>query len=113
MPLGVKLGLPAEKLGEVLMTATGSSHASKTLIPEVLEGNFAHDFTMERAYKDMRNIFEVTGKYAVPLPTVSGAMQTYQLALQTGQGEKYKGAMIRFFEDLLDVRCRKAPAESE
>ena len=113
MPLGVKLGLPAEKLGEVLMTATGSSHASKTLIPEVLEGNFAHDFTMERAYKDMRNIFEVTGKYAVPLPTVSGAMQTYQLALQNGQGDAYKGAMIRFYESMLGVECRRPGFETE
>jgi len=113
MPLGVKLGLPPEKLGNVLMTATGSSYASRTLIPEVLEGRFDHDFTMERAYKDMLNLFELTGQYAVPLPTASGAMQTYQLALQGGQGGAYKGAMIRFFETMLGVECRKEGKKEE
>jgi len=107
MPLGVKLGLSPEALGQVLTTASGSSYASKTLIPEVLEGNFAHGFTMEKAYKDLTSMAEVTSKLAVPLPTLCGTMQTYQLALQTGQGERYKGAMIRFYEDLLGVRCRK------
>ena len=113
MPVGVKLGLEPEKLGEVLMTASGSSYASKTLIPEVLEGNFEHGFTMEKAYKDLTSMARVTSEFAIPLPTLSGTLQTYQLALQTGQGDNYKGAMIRFFEDLLDVRCRKAPAETE
>lgn len=107
MPVGVKLGLDPQKIGEVLMTASGSSYASKTLIPEILEGEFAHGFTMERAYKDMLSMFEVCNKYAVPLPTLNGTMQTYQLALQKGYGDDYKGAMIKFYEDLLDVKCRK------
>src|SRR5690606_14995453 len=51
MPVGVKLGLDPEKLGDVLMTATGSSFASQTLIPKVLEGNFEHSFSLGRAYK--------------------------------------------------------------
>jgi 3-hydroxyisobutyrate dehydrogenase-like beta-hydroxyacid dehydrogenase len=112
LPVGVKLGLPAEKIGEVLMTASGSSYASKTLIPEILEGNFAHGFTLEKAYKDMVSMFEVTGKYALPLPTLYGTMQTYQMALQTGQGDQYKGAMIRFFENMLGVKCRKEGFEN-
>src|SRR5699024_11288797 len=45
MPVGAKLGLDSEKLGDILMTATGSSFASKTLIPKVLEGNFEHGFS--------------------------------------------------------------------
>ena len=113
MPLGVKLGLSAEKLGEVLMTATGSSYASKTLIPEILEGNFEHGFTMEKAYKDMKSMLEVSSRYAVPLPTLYGTLQTYQLALLTGQGDKYKGAMIRFYEDLLGVACRRSDNNKE
>lgn len=108
MPLGVKLGLDPEKLGEVLMTASGSSYASRLLIPEILKGSFAHGFSLERAYKDMVNMLAVTGTYAVPLPTLSGTMQTYQLALQKGYSADYKGAMVRFYEELLGVTCRSA-----
>ena len=106
MPLGVKLGLDPEQLGQVLMTASGSSYASKTLIPEILQGNFDHGFTMDRAYKDMEGMAGVCARYQVPLPTLSGAMQTYQLALRHGEGARYKGAMIRVFEDMLGVACR-------
>lgn len=108
MPLGVKLGLDPEQLGQVLMTASGSSYASKTLIPEILQGNFEHGFTMDRAYKDMEGMEQVCTRYRIPLPTLNGAMQTYQLALRRGEGESYKGAMIRFFEDMLGVECRAA-----
>ena len=111
MPVGVKLGLDPEKLGDVLTTATGSSYASKTLIPEVLEGNFAHGFTMERAYKDMRSMLEVCEALAVPLPTFLGCLETYRRALETGRGDLYKGAMICYYEDLLDVKCRRSGFE--
>ncbi|ASN06318.1 NAD(P)-dependent oxidoreductase [Virgibacillus necropolis] len=107
MPVGVKLGLDPEKLGDVLMTATGSSFASKTLVPKVLEGNFEHGFSLERAYKDMESMYEVLVKEEIPLPTLNGTMQSYQLALRGGQRDFYKHAMIRFYEDMLDVKVRK------
>ncbi|SFB36319.1 3-hydroxyisobutyrate dehydrogenase [Lentibacillus halodurans] len=107
MPVGVKLGLDPEKLGDVLITATGSSFASKTLVPKVLEGDFEHGFSLDKAYKDMESINEVLVKHEIPLPTLSGTMQSYQLALQGGQRDYYKHAMIRFYEDLLGVQVRK------
>lgn len=107
MPVGVKLGLDPEKLGDVLMTATGSSFASKTLIPKVLEGDFEHGFTLDKAYKDMTSIYEILIKHEIPLPTLNGTMQSYQLALQNEQRDYYKHAMIRFYEDMLEVEVRK------
>lgn len=111
MPLGAKLGLSPEKLGKVLMTASGSSYASCHLIPKVLEGDFAYGFSLARAYKDMAHMAELTTRFQVPLPTLQGTMQTYQLALRHGEGDLYKGAMIRFYEDLLGVECRREPKE--
>ncbi|MDW0116159.1 NAD(P)-dependent oxidoreductase [Sporosarcina thermotolerans] len=107
LPVGVKLGLDPEKLGDVLMTATGSSFASKALIPKILEGNFEHGFSLGRAYKDMESMYEVLIKSEIPLPTLSGTMQSYQLALQSGHRDDYKHAMVKFYEDMLDVRVRK------
>ncbi len=107
MPLGVKLGLDPEQLGEVLMNASGSSYAAKTLIPEILKGNFEHGFTMQGAYKDMKQMADIASREEVPLPTFQGTMQTYQLALQKGYGSEYKGAMIHFYENLMNVRVRK------
>ena len=111
MPVGVKLGLDPEKLGDVLMTATGSSFASKTLIPKVLEGQFEHGFSLGRAYKDMESMYEVLVKSEIPLPTLNGSMQSYQLALQGGHRDDYKHAMIKFYEEMLDVKVRKKGLE--
>lgn len=107
MPVGVKLGLDPEKLGDVLMTASGSSFASQTLVPKVLEGNFEHGFSLSRAYKDMDSMYEVLIKSEIPLPTLNGAMQSYQLALQSGHRDDYKHAMVKFYEDMLGVKVRK------
>jgi len=107
LPVGVKLGLDPEKLGEVLMTATGSSFASKTLIPKILEGNFEHGFSLGRAYKDMESMYEVLVKHEIPLPTLNGTMQSYQLALQSGHRDDYKHGMVKFYEDMLGVKVRK------
>ncbi|WP_181346932.1 NAD(P)-dependent oxidoreductase [Thalassobacillus sp. CUG 92003] len=107
LPVGVNLGLDPEKLGDILMTATGASNASKTLIPKVLKGNFEHGFSLDKAYKDMVSMNEVLTKYEIPLPTLSGTMQTYQLAMQNGHRDKYKQAMICFYEDMLGVKVRE------
>ncbi|WP_026703356.1 NAD(P)-dependent oxidoreductase [Salibacterium aidingense] len=107
MPVGVKLGLEPEKLGDILMTATGASNASKTLIPKLLKGEFEHGFSLDKAYKDMESMIEVLSKYEIPLPTFNGTMQTYQLALQEGHRDKYKQAMVCFYEDMLGVKVRE------
>lgn len=106
MPVGVKMGLDPDRLGQVLTTASGSSDASKKLIPEILNGNFDYGFSLSRAYKDMAGMAELCARYQIPLPTLNGTMQTYQLALQRGEGDRYKGAMIRFYEEMLGVECR-------
>ena len=106
MPVGVKMGLDPDRLGLVLTTASGASNASKTLIPEILKGNFDYGFSLERAYKDMAGMADLCTRYQIPLPTLTGTMQTYQLALLRGEGDRDKGAMIRFYEDLLGVQCR-------
>lgn len=107
MPLGVKMGLDPEALGTILMNGSGSSYASKTLIPKILEGDFSYGFSLDKAYKDMKGMVELCVEQQVPLPTFNGTMATYQLAQQKGLGGQYKGAMIRFYEDLLHVACRK------
>jgi len=52
-------------------------------------------------------MYEVLIKNEIPLPTLNGTMQSYQLALQYEQRDYYKHAIIRFYEDMLDVKVRK------
>jgi len=48
----------------------------------------------------------------LPMPVLSAATHTYQTALLRGLGDLDKGAMIRVFEDLLDVQFRAATVDA-
>lgn len=66
---------------------------------------------MISAYKDMVTIMELSNKHALPLPVTSGTLQTYQMALTQGLGCENKGAMIKVWEKMFDVKVRKAKNE--
>ena len=107
MPVAVKMGLKPEAIGEILMNGASSSYASKSLIPEILQGNFEYGFSLERAYKDILYMYEITDHDCIPLPTFDGMVQTYKKAMLAGYGKEYKGAMIKVYEEMLGVKCRK------
>lgn len=109
LPMAVKLGLEPEKISRVINSGSGQSFASKTFLPRILEGDFSHGYPLNDAYKDMENICEVSSQGKIPIPLVHAALSTYQSALASGYGEQDKGAMMKVFEALLDVRVRKNP----
>ena len=107
LPAAVKLGLDAEKVGEVVNSGTGRSYASEFFVPNILEGIFDQGYPMEHAYKDLISGTEISARYRLPTPVLSAATATYQQALLAGYGDLDKGAMIKVFENLLDVQFRK------
>ena len=46
LPMAVKMGLDAEKVGAVVNSGTGRSYASEFFIPRMLQGNFADGYAM-------------------------------------------------------------------
>lgn len=108
LPIGVKLGLDAEKVGEVVNSGTGRSYASEFFIPRILNGVFTDGYPMQEAYKDLVSAAELGANDTMPMPVLAAATATYQMALLSGYGEYDKGGMIRVFEELLGVQFRKA-----
>ncbi len=106
LPLAAYLGLDPAKVGDVVNTGTGRSHASEFFIPRMLRGHFTDGYPMAAAYKDLVAGASLSARLGVPMPVLAAATATYQTALRRGHGEEDKGAMIRVFEDLLDVRFR-------
>lgn len=107
LPFAIKMGLEPEKVAQVVNTGTGRSAASEYFLPKILEGDFSYGFTMNAAYKDMQSAMIASAKEKIPTPVMYAAMLTYQLTLLEGYGEDYKGAMIKVYERLLDVKFRK------
>jgi 3-hydroxyisobutyrate dehydrogenase-like beta-hydroxyacid dehydrogenase len=107
LPFAVKLGLEPEQIGKVINTGTAKSGASEFFIPQMLEGKFEYGFTMNQAYKDLVSCNEIAVHEGIPLPVLGATTNVYKMVLLSGYGDLYKGAMICFFENLLDVKFRK------
>ena len=106
LPFGTALGLDPEKMGQVVNTGTGRSYASEFFIPRILRNSFSEGYALRSAYKDLVHAGEISMQKSCPLPLLAAATSTYQQALLKGLGDLDKGAMIKVFEDLLDVQVR-------
>lgn len=107
LPMAVKLGLGAEKIGAVINNSSGRSFASEFFIPRILERHFGDGYPLAHAYKDMESGSNLGARCCIPLPITHAAATTYQMALLKGFGDEDKGAMIRVFEELLGVQFAK------
>ena len=112
LPMAVKLGLDPEKVLQVVTSSTGQSFGADFFGPRILEGRFDEGYPLKAAYKDMVSAAEICAHEGIPLPLVHAATTTYQMALAEGYGHEDKGAMIKVFERLLDVRFRKQEGEA-
>ncbi len=107
LPMAVKLGLDSEAVSKVVTTGTGRSYALEHFLPKILENEFEFGYTLNKAYKDIISASEICSQLKIPMPVVSAAMQTYQLAVIQGFGDKNKGSMIKVWEKLQNVEVRK------
>ena len=88
-------------------TGTAQSGASKFFIPQILEGNFDYGFTIDDAYKDIVSCVEITSLKGLPVPILDAMNSIYKTSMLKGYGDKYKGALVCVYEDLMGVKCRK------
>jgi 3-hydroxyisobutyrate dehydrogenase-like beta-hydroxyacid dehydrogenase len=107
LPMAVKLGLDPEKIGSVVNSSSGRSHASEYFIPRILKRDFDHGYPLIKAYKDLVSGSELAAQHGIPLPVMHAATTTYQMAMLKGLEHKDKGSMICVYEDLLGVKFKK------
>jgi len=107
LPMAVKLGLDPEKVTDVVTTGTGRSFAAEFFLPLALENKFDQGYPLKHAYKDMISAAEISSQQKIPLPMVQATTTTFQMALAEGLGDESKGALIKIFERMLDVKFRK------
>ncbi len=112
LTVAVKLGLEPEKIGTVINTGSAKSDASAFFVPQILEGYFDYGFTMDDAYKDVTSCVEIASLHGLPVPMLDSMNSIYKMTMAKGYGKKYKGAMIRVYEDIMGVKVRKQGFEN-
>jgi 3-hydroxyisobutyrate dehydrogenase-like beta-hydroxyacid dehydrogenase len=113
LPMSRRMGLDPEKIASVINSGTGRSYASEFFLPRILNRQFNDGYPLQAAYKDLVSAAELGARHCIPMPVLAAATATYQMSLLAGHGKSDKGAMTRFFEDMLAVQFSAAASHME
>jgi 3-hydroxyisobutyrate dehydrogenase len=96
--LGLRCGMDAKKLYDVLSTSGGRSHHFNYDFPRVIEGDFRPGFKTQLALKDIRLIIDLADKedYRVVLAPVLESL--YAVAVESGHGNEHFASVIKVYE---------------
>ncbi|HCV25011.1 MAG TPA: NAD(P)-dependent oxidoreductase [Candidatus Latescibacteria bacterium] len=106
LPLAVRLGLDPEKVYQVVSTGSGQSFGFDYHAARAMVRRFDQGYPLASAYKDMTTLLERANEQHAAMPVASAAMQTYRMALAQGFGGESKAAMIKVWEQALEVEVR-------
>jgi 3-hydroxyisobutyrate dehydrogenase-like beta-hydroxyacid dehydrogenase len=107
LPIAVKAGLDPSLLEELVLGGSSRSFASEHFVPRIMQRKFDYDYPMALAFKDIANIKDITQSFNVETPLVNAMTGIYERTLAEGHGAEPKSAMIKIYENELDVIVRK------
>jgi 3-hydroxyisobutyrate dehydrogenase-like beta-hydroxyacid dehydrogenase len=103
---GVKAGMDAETLFNVINTSAGRSYMFSVSFPNVLKGDFKPRFTVDYTVKDLGIVLDFARKIKSPMPVTSLAYQLYLATSAIGKGGDDTPAVICLLESLTGVKVR-------
>ncbi|MGU7772573.1 NAD(P)-dependent oxidoreductase [Burkholderia sp. MR1-5-21] len=108
---GVKAGLDAKTMLEVLNVSSGRSFATLERIPQcVLDRSFPVRFTTELLHKDVKMCLDEAEKLGVPMRVAPAARQFLAFAISQGDGAKDNACVITYIERWAGVQFGQQPA---
>jgi 3-hydroxyisobutyrate dehydrogenase len=108
---GVKAGLDAKTMLDVINVSSGRSFATLERIPQcVLDRSFPVRFTTELLHKDIKMCIDEAEKLGAPLFVSPAARQFLAFAMTQGDGPKDNVFPIRHFEEWAGVQFGEKPA---
>lgn len=104
LTLGVKEGVPAALLREVIGTATGANYQLEQIWTEnVFRNRYTPGFKLDLMYKDLGIALSSADASGVPLFAGALARQLYQLARSEGLGEQDYSVVSTLYQQAADV----------
>lgn len=104
LPLAMAMGLKSSAVADVVTTASSRSFASEYFVPRMMQRRFDTDFSMGAAFKDIVNVQKMGVETSAVLPVVNAMIASYQTAMAAGFADEPKSAILKVYENALDVR---------
>jgi len=96
--LGLRCGMDANKLYDILSTSGGRSAHFNYDFPRVIADDFRPGFKTQLALKDIRLIIDLAGKEAYHVELAPVLETLYAAAVQSGYGEEHFASVIKVYE---------------
>jgi 3-hydroxyisobutyrate dehydrogenase len=104
--LGVKAGMDAKTLFEILRGSAGRSYHFEKRLPNILARNFAPGFTVDLARKDLGLAVDMARSHDVPVPATSLLHQLYNASSALGDGKNDFASIVKLFESWAQTEVR-------
>ena len=104
--LGVKAGMDAGTLFEILRTSAGRSYHFEKRLPNILARNFEPGFTVDLARKDLGLAVDMARSHDVPVPATSLLHQLYNASSALGDGKSDFASIVKLFESWAGIEVR-------
>ena len=104
--MGVKAGIDAKVLYDIVMASSGRSYYLERNHPKVLRGDFQPGFRVNLMLKDIGLALSLGNEYAVPMPISAVVGQRFLEAKAAGHGDKSTQSIILRQEELAGVKIR-------
>jgi 3-hydroxyisobutyrate dehydrogenase-like beta-hydroxyacid dehydrogenase len=108
MALGIRAGLDARTLYDIVVTAAGNSWMFENRMPHVLEGDETPASAVDIFVKDLGLVGDLARAVSFPAPLAAQAHQLFVSARAQGHGGKDDAFVIRAYQALSGI---KLPAE--
>jgi 3-hydroxyisobutyrate dehydrogenase-like beta-hydroxyacid dehydrogenase len=113
MLFGVKAGLSAQVVLDMLNVSTGRSLTSERIIPQaVLSRAFDFGFRLELMRKDLRLCISEAEALGVPMLACATVKQIFDLAIAEGRGKQDMTRVVEELERWAGARLSAEPAEA-
>ena len=109
MALGLKAGIEAQTLYDVVVSAAGNSWMFENRMQHVLDGNDTPTSAVDIFVKDLGLVTDLARAESLPVPMAAQAQQLFTAARGLGQGAKDDAFVIRVWEALAGITLPKAP----
>lgn len=103
MALGIKSGLDADKIFEVITASAGNSWMFENRVPHVLDNDYAPKSAVDIFVKDLGIVLETGKRDGFPLPVSAAAHQQFLAAKAMGLGREDDAAVIKVFAKLSGI----------
>ena len=104
--VGVKAGMDAKTLFEIIRTSGGRSFHFERRFPNLLARNFEPGFTVDLARKDLGLAVDMARSKDVPVPVMSLLHQLYNASSANGDGGNDFVSIVKLFEQWAGTEVR-------